>query len=203
MLRARGLDLHYGTAQVLRGVSLTVEPGRVTCLLGRNWVGKTSIVRALVGVHPVSAETIELEDRDVTRLPAFERARLGMGYVPQGRGIFPLLIVRENLETALAAAPPEVRELPADVFELFPVLCEMLHRRGGDLSGGQQQLAIARALVGRPRYLVLDEPTEGIQPNIVRAIADVLHRLRDGGRFGILLVEQYLDFAPVLAGRFV
>lgn len=204
MLNVEHVDLHYGAAQALRDVSLPAEPGRVTCLLGRNGVGKTSLLKAIVGQHPVSAGAIVWEGGDVKALRPYDRAKRGIAYVPQGREIFPLLTVRENLETGFAALGRGVkRAVPDEVFELFPVLKSMQRRRGGDLSGGQQQqLAIARALVTRPRLLVLDEPTEGIQPSIIKDIGRAIAYLRDKGDMAILLVEQYFDFARDLADRF-
>src|SRR5579863_2496603 len=200
MLEVRELDLYYGAAIALRGVSISAEAGAVTCLLGRNGVGKTSLLRAIVGAHPVSAGTIRWNGADITRLASFERARRGIAWVPQGRDIFPLLTVRENLETGFAVLPRGRRRIPDEVFKLFPVLAGMMRRRGGDLSGGQQQqLAIARALVMRPSLLVLDEPTEGIQPSIIKDIGRVIALLRDRGGIAILLVEQYYDFARDLA----
>ena len=166
MLEINGIDLHYGAAQALRGISLKAEAGKVTCVLGRNGVGKTSLLRAIVGQHPVSKGSILLGGADITRLSTVSRARNGVAFVPQGREIFPLLTVEENLETGFAPLSRDERSVPDDVFSLFPVLSSMLKRRGGDLSGGQQQqLAIGRALVMRPRLLLLDEPTEGIQPS--------------------------------------
>jgi len=200
MLEVTNVDLHYGAAIALRQVSITAETGAVTCLLGRNGVGKTSLLRAILGVHPVTAGAIRWNGEDITHLPTYERARRGIAWVPQGRDIFPLLTVRENLETGFAVLPRGQRRIPDDVFELFPVLKTMLRRRGGDLSGGQQQqLAIARALVMRPRLLVLDEPTEGIQPSIIKDIGRVIALLRERGDIAILLVEQYFDFARDLA----
>jgi urea transport system ATP-binding protein len=179
MLEAKSIDLHYGAAQALRGVSLHAQPGEVTCVLGRNGVGKTSLLRALVGQHPISAGSIELEEADITNLKPYQRARQGIAYVPQGREIFPLLTVEENLKTGFAPLKRSERSIPDDVFSLFPVLSDMLHRRGGDLSGGQQQqLAIGRALVMRPRLLLLDEPTEGIQPSIIKDIGRAITYLR-------------------------
>jgi urea transport system ATP-binding protein len=200
MLEVQKVDLAYGAARALRGVSLTVQKGQVTCVLGRNGVGKTSLLRAIVGQHPVAAGAILFDGADITRLPPYERARRGIAYVPQGRDIFPLLTVAENLATGFALLPRAERRVPDRIHDLFPVLKTMLKRRGGDLSGGQQQqLAIARALVTRPRLLVLDEPTEGIQPSIIKDIARVIARLRSEGEMAILLVEQYFDFAQELA----
>jgi urea transport system ATP-binding protein len=203
MLEATNIDLHYGAAQALRGVSLKATPGQVTCVLGRNGVGKTSLLRALVGQRPVSGGSIVFEGHDITRLSTVERARRGIAYVPQGREIFPLLTVEENLETGFAPLSRDKRSVPDDVFSLFPVLNSMLGRRGGDLSGGQQQqLAIGRALVMRPRLLLLDEPTEGIQPSIIKDIARAIVYLRGLGEMAIVLVEQYLDFAKELGDQF-
>ena len=203
MLEANTVDLHYGAAQALRGVSLKAEIGKVTCVLGRNGVGKTSLLRALVGQHAVSRGTVTFDGGDITKLKPSERARRGIAYVPQGREIFPLLTVLENLETGFAPLKRGEREIPKDVFSLFPVLDTMLRRRGGDLSGGQQQqLAIGRAMVMRPRALLLDEPTEGIQPSIIKDIGRAITYLRNRGDMAILLVEQYLDFAHELADDF-
>jgi urea transport system ATP-binding protein len=203
VLNVEGIDLHYGAAQALRHVSVSAEPGRITCVLGRNGVGKSSLLRAIVGHRPTSAGRVLLDGEDITRLKAYERARRGIGYVPQGREIFPLLTVRENLETGFARLPKAERSIPDELFELFPILKTMLGRRGGDLSGGQQQqLAIARALVTRPRLLVLDEPTEGIQPSIIKDIGRAIGYLRTQGRMAILLVEQYFDFARGLADTY-
>jgi urea transport system ATP-binding protein len=204
MLRVEDVSLHYGASQALGGVSLDVAQGEVTCVLGRNGVGKTSLLRAIVGHRPISGGAIVLGDRDLAGIKTDERARLGIAYVPQGREIFPLLTVRENLETGYAGLPRAKRSIPDEIFELFPVLKSMLGRRGGDLSGGQQQqLAIGRALVTRPRLLVLDEPTEGIQPSIIKDIGRAISYLRGRGDMAILLVEQYFDFARELADRFV
>jgi len=203
LLEIDGIDLRYGAAQALWGVSVTAAPGEVTAVLGRNGVGKTTLLRAVVGRHPVSSGRIRWEGRDLARLGADARARAGIASVPQGREIFPLLTVKENLETGFAALPRGARRVPEEVFDLFPVLREMLGRRGGDLSGGQQQqLAIARALVMRPRLLVLDEPTEGIQPSIIQDIGRAIRYLRDRGDMAVLLVEQYFDFARDLCDSF-
>jgi urea transport system ATP-binding protein len=200
MLSVESIDLHYGAAIALRGVSLQASPGAVACLLGRNGVGKTSLLRAVTGVHAISRGRILWDGADISRMPAFERARRGIAAVPQGRDIFPLLTVKENLETGFGLLPRRERRLPDEIFTLFPVLKTMLQRRGGDLSGGQQQqLAIARALVIKPRLLVLDEPTEGIQPSIIKDIGRVIELLRGRGEMAILLVEQYYDFARALA----
>jgi urea transport system ATP-binding protein len=204
MLQVSNIDLHYGAAQALRGISLTAEPGKVTCVLGRNGVGKTSLLRAIVGQHPVSKGTITLGATDLTKMPTVARARNGVAIVPQGREIFPLLTVEENLETGFAPLPRNERTVPDDVFSLFPVLNSMLKRRGGDLSGGQQQqLAIGRALVMRPKLLLLDEPTEGIQPSIIKDIGRAISYLRGLGEMAIILVEQYLDFAQELGDKLV
>jgi urea transport system ATP-binding protein len=200
MLVVRDVDLHYGAAIALRQVSIDVPIGAVTCLLGRNGVGKTSLLRAIVGAHPISGGEIFWNGANISRLPLYERARRGIAWVPQGRDIFPLLTVRENLETGFAVLPRGRRRVSDEIFELFPILKTMLRRRGGDLSGGQQQqLAIARALVTEPRLLVLDEPTEGIQPSIIKDIGRVIALLRQRGDMAILLVEQYYDFARELA----
>jgi len=203
VLKVEAIDLYYGAAQALRHVSLGAEPGRITCVLGRNGVGKSSLLRAIVGHQPTSAGRVLLDGEDITRLKAYERARRGIAYVPQGREIFPLLTVRENLETGFARLPSAERRISDELFELFPILKTMLGRRGGDLSGGQQQqLAIARALVTRPRLLVLDEPTEGIQPSIIKDIGRAISYLRQQGKMAILLVEQYFDFARELADTY-
>jgi urea transport system ATP-binding protein len=202
MLTIENANLHYGAAQALRGVSLKAEQAKITCVLGRNGVGKSSLMRAIVGHEPLSSGAIMFEGKDFGRSAAYERSRAGVAYVPQGREIFPLLSVRENLETGYAPLKRSMREIPEHVFELFPVLKDMLHRRGGDLSGGQQQqLAIGRALVTRPKLLVLDEPTEGIQPSIIKEIGRAIRFLRDTAGLTILLVEQYLDFCRELADQ--
>lgn len=201
MLRVEGIDLFYGASRALRGVSLAADPGRITCVLGRNGVGKSSLMRAIVGLERIKSGRIMWEGQDVASLGAASRARAGIGYVPQGREIFPFLTVRENLETALAAAPRGAR-LSDDIFDLFPVLKQFLRRRGGDLSGGQQQqLAIARALTARPRLLILDEPTEGIQPNVIKDIARVIALLAKERNMAVVLVEQYYEFARALGDQ--
>jgi urea transport system ATP-binding protein len=203
MLKVEAIDLFYGASQVLKGVSLEAGANAITCVLGRNGVGKTSLLRAIAGQHPVRRGRIRFDGEDITSLPPHRRAARGIAYVPQGREIFPLLTVEENLETGFAAVARSLRHVPDEIFELFPVLRDMLGRRGGDLSGGQQQqLAIARALVTRPRLLVLDEPTEGIQPSIIKDIERVIRRLVDRGSMAILLVEQYFEFARDLADTY-
>ncbi len=204
MLETRNVEVHYGSSQALRGVSLTAQPGQVTCVMGRNGVGKTSLMRAIVGQVPVSGGQVVLDGDDITRAPSHQRAAKGVAYVPQGREIFPLLTVEENLKSGYAAVPPKDRMIDDEIFVLFPVLKSMLGRRGGDLSGGQQQqLAIARALIMRPKVLVLDEPTEGIQPSIIKDIAKVIGLLRERGNMAIVLVEQYFEFARDLADAFL
>lgn len=204
MLAVNSIDLAYGAAKVLRSVSVTAQTGEVTCVLGRNGVGKTSLLRAIVGQQAIGAGRITLDGADISRLAPYDRSRRGIGYVPQGREIFPLLSVKENLETGFAGVPRAEKYIPDEIFDLFPVLGQMMHRRGGDLSGGQQQqLAIGRALVTRPKLLVLDEPTEGIQPSVIKDIGRAIDYLRRSGKMAILLVEQYFDFARELADRFV
>ena len=203
-LTVNTIDLHYGAAQALKGISITCQPGRITAVLGRNGVGKSSTLRAVTGINHISSGDITFGDAVLKKSPPYKRARMGIGYVPQGREIFPLLTVKENLETGFACLPKSEHHIPDHIFELFPVLKSMISRRGGDLSGGQQQqLAIARALITRPKLLVLDEPTEGIQPNIITQIGEVIKLLRDQGEMAIVLVEQYFDFAYGLADRFV
>ena len=202
MLRVDDVHLYYGASHTLRGVSVTAEKGQVSCVLGRNGVGKTSLLRAIVGLTPIRQGAIAWEEASLDGLGPHARARRGVAYVPQGREIFPRLSVLENLQTGFAAAPAGARSIPDDIFTLFPVLKTMLRRRGGDLSGGQQQqLAIARALVTRPRLLILDEPTEGIQPSIIKDIGAVIRQLAAGGEMAILLVEQYFEFARDLANQ--
>ncbi len=204
MLSVRDLTLHYRQSQILYGVSLDAAVGQITCVMGTNGVGKTSLLKAISGVHPRSGGSITLNGREIGKERSDQLAQLGLAYVPQGREIFPLLTVRENLETGFACFPRDQHLVPEHIFELFPVLKEMQKRRGGDLSGGQQQqLAIGRALIMRPKLLLLDEPTEGIQPNIIQQIGKVIEYLRDQGDMAIVLVEQYFDFAYRLADQFV
>jgi urea transport system ATP-binding protein len=204
MLSVDGVDLYYGASQALRRVSLTARKGEVTCILGRNGVGKTSLLRAIFGLQSIRAGRIAWEDTELTGLPPYQRARAGLALVPQGREIFPRLTVAENLETGFAMLPRHLRYIPDEIFTLFPVLKEMIRRRGGDLSGGQQQqLAIARALVTRPQLLILDEPTEGIQPSIIKDIERIIRGLAARGDMAILLVEQYFEFARDLAAAFL
>ena len=204
VLEVTDATLHYGAAQALRGVSLTAGAGQITCVLGRNCVGKTSLMRSIVGHHRLTSGTVTFEGKVLDRSAAYDRARSGIAFVPQGREIFPLLTVKENLETGYAPLKRPDRSIPGHVFDLFPVLQQMLSRRGGDLSGGQQQqLAIGRALVTRPRLLVLDEPTEGIQPSIIKDIGRVIRMLADQGEMAILLCEQYYDFAQELADEYL
>ncbi len=203
-LKAEGLTLHYGSSQILHGIDITAKRGEVTCVLGTNGVGKTSLLKAISGVHPASGGTMVLNGEPVKKASADVLAKRGVGYVPQGRDIFPLLTVKENLETGFACLPRDERVVPEEIFELFPILKDFLHRRGGDLSGGQQQqLAIARALVTKPKLLLLDEPTEGIQPNIIQQIGRVIQHLRDQADMAIVLVEQYFSFAYDLGDAFV
>jgi urea transport system ATP-binding protein len=203
MLNARDINQYYSGSHILRGVSFDARPGQVTVLLGRNGVGKTTLLKSLMGLVPIKSGSIEFEGKPITTRTPYERARAGIGYVPQGREIFARLTVEENLRMGLAyrsASEP----IPAELYELFPVLQQMIRRRGGDLSGGQQQqLAIARALAAKPRLLILDEPTEGIQPSIIKDIGRVIRMLADRGDMAILLVEQYYDFARDLADEFL
>ncbi len=204
MLEIRDVDLHYGASQALKKVSFTAEKGRVSCVMGRNGVGKTSLMRAIAGQQAISGGSILWEEQDIGRLPPYERAKRGIAYVPQGRDVFSQLTVLENLKTGFSVLPRAHRHIPDEIFELFPVLKQMIKRRGGDLSGGQQQqLAIARALVTRPRLLILDEPTEGIQPSIIKDIQKVISLLRSRGGIAVLLVEQYFEFARDLADDYL
>jgi len=203
MLEVKDLTLHYGASQILHGVSLVARAGAVTAVMGTNGVGKTSLLRAIAGRHPFTGGSITLDGQALGHMTAAQAARAGIAYVPQGREIFPLLSVTENLQTGFACLPRGERRVPARIYELFPVLRQMADRRGGDLSGGQQQqLAIARALIMRPRVLLLDEPTEGIQPNIIKQIGKVIELLRAEGEIAVVLVEQYFDFAHRLADHF-
>lgn len=204
MLDIKSLDLHYGQSQILYDISLSAEKGQITTVIGNNGVGKTSLLKAISGRHPRSAGEIAVDGDQLGTTTAFGAAKAGIAYVPQGREVFPMMSVLENLETGFACLPKSDHEIPARIFELFPVLHDMQSRRGGDLSGGQQQqLAIARALITRPRVLLLDEPTEGIQPNVIQQIGDALQQLRDEREMAIVLVEQNADFAHRMGDRFV
>ena len=205
MLKIEQLNQHYGSSHTLRDVSFEVPRGQCTALLGRNGVGKSTLLKCLMGVVPVTSGSISIDGQEISDLPPFVRVRLGLGYVPQGREIFPRLTVEENLLMGLAGkSRGKPADIPVDVFEMFPVLKQMLRRRGGDLSGGQQQqLAIARALVMQPKLLILDEPTEGIQPSIIKDIERVIHALSERGDMAILLVEQYFEFARELADQYL
>ena len=203
MLNLQGINQYYGGSHILRDVSFDAALGEVTVILGRNGVGKTTLLKSLMGLVPVKTGTIKLDGSDITRGTSYERVRQGIGYVPRGREIFGRLTVEENLRMGLAYKPART-PIPAELFELFPVLKAMLHRRGGDLSGGQQQqLAIARALAAGPKLLVLDEPTEGIQPSIIKDIGRVIRMLADRKTMAIVLVEQYYDFAAELADQYL
>jgi len=203
MLNVKNINQYYGGSHILRDVSLTAEQGKVTVVLGRNGVGKTTLLKSLMGLVPIKSGSIEFEGKAIHKDTPYQRARAGIGFVPQGREIFARLTVEENLRMGLASKPGGT-PIPAELYELFPVLRQMLNRRGGDLSGGQQQqLAIARALAAGPRLLVLDEPTEGIQPSIIKDIGRVIRMLADRGDMAILLVEQYYDFAQELADAYV
>lgn len=196
MLQAKNIDLYYGASQALQNVSLDADVGKVSCILGRNGVGKSSLMQAITGRHAVKEGTVIWQGESLTKMSAAERARKGIAYVPQGRQIFSQLTVKENLQTGFACLPRQQRRIDDEIFNLFPVLLKMLHRRGGDLSGGQQQqLSIARALVTKPKVLILDEPTEGIQPSIIKDIHNVIDILRQQGEMAIILVEQYFEFA--------
>jgi len=205
MLATTNLNQYYGGSHTLRGISLSAPLGECTALLGRNGVGKTTLLKCLMGVLPVASGSVSFNGEDITRLKPHQRAARGIAYVPQGREIFARLTVEDNILMGMASRPArDARRIKGEVFELFPVLKEMLGRRGGDLSGGQQQqLAIARALVAEPRLIIFDEPTEGIQPSIIKDIERVIRMLRQRGDIGILLCEQYFDFARALADRFV
>jgi urea transport system ATP-binding protein len=203
MLKVEAVDLYYGASQALKKVNLEAAKGQVVCLMGRNGVGKTSLLGAIAGRQPIQRGKIAWLEKDITQRPSFDRARGGIAYVPQGRQIFSQLTVLENLQTGFACLPVKDRFIDPVIYFLFPVLKDMLHRRGGDLSGGQQQqLAIARALVTNPQLLLLDEPTEGIQPSIIKDIQKVISTLRDRGEMAIVLVEQYFEFARDLADHF-
>ena len=207
MLKVENLNQYYGGSHILRNVGFEARLGEVTVVLGRNGVGKTTLLKSLMGVVAVKTGSIVLDGTDITKATPYERVRRGIGYVPQGREIFSRLTVEENLRMGLAVKPAGTA-IPAELFELFPVLQQMIHRRGGDLSGGQQQqLAIARALAAAPKLLILDEPTEGIQPSIIKDIGRVIRRLADvglnGKRMAIVLVEQYYDFAEELADQYL
>ena len=203
MLEVEDLHQYYGGSHILRGVGFTARAGEVTVVLGRNGVGKTTLLKSLMGLVPIRSGSVALAGQPITGSTPFERARLGVGFVPQGREIFGRLTVEENLRMGLASKPGGTA-IPAELYELFPVLKQMLGRRGGDLSGGQQQqLAIARALAAGPRLLILDEPTEGIQPSIIKDIGRVIRKLADRGSMAILLVEQYYDFAAELADQYL
>ncbi len=202
MLSAENINLHYGSSQILHGVSVAAKIGEITCVMGSNGVGKTSLLRVLSGTHPSSGGRYQLAGQDVTNSRSDKLAKSGVAYVPQGRLIFPMLTVRENLQTGFACLARNEHEIPDDIYTLFPVLKTMLDRRGGDLSGGQQQqLAIARALITKPKLLLLDEPTEGIQPNIITQIGEVIAHLKSQQEMAIILVEQYFDFAFGLADQ--
>ncbi|HEX4883625.1 MAG TPA: urea ABC transporter ATP-binding subunit UrtE [Casimicrobiaceae bacterium] len=203
MLDVRNVHQYYGGSHILRDVTFEAPLGQVTTLLGRNGVGKTTLLRCLMGLVPIASGAIAFDGRDLSRAPSYQRVQAGIGYVPQGREIFPRLSVHENLRMGLATKPART-PLPETVFRMFPVLQQMLGRRGGDLSGGQQQqLAIGRALAMGPRLLILDEPTEGIQPSIIKDIDRAIRTLAAGGEMAILLVEQYYDFARSLADRYL
>ncbi|MBX3625383.1 MAG: urea ABC transporter ATP-binding subunit UrtE [Rhizobacter sp.] len=203
MLKVEGINQFYGGSHILRNLSFEARLGEVTVILGRNGVGKTTLLKSLMGVVPVKTGTIQLDGVDITRDTSYDRVRKGVGYVPQGREIFSRLTVEENLRMGLAYKKGST-PIPSEMFDLFPVLKQMLHRRGGDLSGGQQQqLAIARALAAGPKLLILDEPTEGIQPSIIKDIGRVIRMLADRRTMAIVLVEQYYDFAAELADQYL
>lgn len=205
MLKVSGLNQYYGGSHILRGVSFEVQPGKVTCLLGRNGVGKSTLLKCLMGLIDARSGDVHFQDNNITRLKPHQRVRAGMAYVPQGREIFPRLTVEENLLMGLSRfSGRDARSVPDEIYALFPVLHEMKQRRGGDLSGGQQQqLAIGRALACRPQLLILDEPTEGIQPSVIKQIGAVIGELAKRGDMAILLVEQFYDFAAELADSYL
>ncbi|KPD12940.1 urea ABC transporter ATP-binding subunit UrtE [Phaeobacter sp. 11ANDIMAR09] len=204
MLKLDDFTLHYGHSQILHGVSLEAKAGAVTCVMGTNGVGKTSLIRAICGQHQRSGGGMVLDGEELPPMPAHKLAQKGVAVVPQGREIFPQLTVRENMETGFSCLPKSDHSIPDEIFDLFPILKDFIDRRGGDLSGGQQQqLAIARALITRPKLLLLDEPTEGIQPNVIQQIGEVIRLLRGRGDMAIVLVEQYFDFAYDLADHIV
>ncbi|MBI5592177.1 MAG: urea ABC transporter ATP-binding subunit UrtE [Deltaproteobacteria bacterium] len=203
MLSVKKLNQFYGGSHILRDIDLDVHPGKVTAILGRNGVGKTTLLKCLMGLLPIASGSITFDERDITNAPSHKRARAGIGFVPQGREIFPRLTVNENLLIGMAGCSTG-KTVPKRIFDMFPVLGQMLSRRGGDLSGGQQQqLAIGRALAAKPKLLILDEPTEGIQPSIIKDIEGVIRNLAAGGEMAILLVEQYYDFARSLADSYL
>jgi urea transport system ATP-binding protein len=203
MLAVSNLNQYYGGSHILRNLSFEAPAGKVTALLGRNGVGKSTLLKTLMGLVPAKSGQVLFQQKDITAVKPYERVRAGIGYVPQGREIFPRLTVEENLQMGLAARPPGA-SIPERIFEMFPVLRSMLRRRGGDLSGGQQQqLAIGRALAVGPRLLILDEPTEGIQPSIIKDIERAIRTLAESGEMAILLVEQYYDFARSLADQYL
>ena len=196
MLKINNINLHYGSSQILYNISLSAATGEITCLMGSNGVGKTSLLKVLSGNHPSSSGDYFLNNNNVTNFRAHQLASLGVGYVPQGRFIFPLLTVEENLMSGFSVLKKEDQFIPKQIYELFPILKKMLSRKGGDLSGGQQQqLAIARALITKPKLLLMDEPTEGIQPNIITLIGEVIDYLKSQKNMAIVLVEQFFDFA--------
>ena len=204
MLEIKDLTLKYGQSQILNGINLTAQKGKVTAVMGTNGVGKTSLLKAIAGRHPIASGSISLGGEPLVKHSAVSAARAGIAYVPQGREVFPMMTVTENLETGFACLDGGAHSIPDHIYELFPVLHDMSGRRGGDLSGGQQQqLAIARALITKPSVLLLDEPTEGIQPNIIQHIGEVIAKLREQGEIAIVLVEQFFDFAFDLGDRFV
>ena len=203
MLKAENIDLYYGASQALQDVSIEAHKGEITCILGRNGVGKTSLMQSITGRHIARSGTVTWEGKNITKMAAADRARHGIAYVPQGRQIFSQLTVKENMQSGFAVLPRDQRKIPSEIYDLFPILQKMLHRRGGDLSGGQQQqLSIARALIMKPRLLILDEPTEGIQPSIIKDIHKVITILKQQGDMAILLVEQYFEFARDLGDRY-